>query len=56
MIFSNYDDLKLHFYRKHLRHHLDEQSIACSHSRCNIDLKNKMYLQNHAKVIHKIPI
>jgi len=51
--FSSHGDWKLHFYRKHLRHHPNKQSIARPRSRCNIDLMDKMHLQNHAKVVHK---
>jgi len=53
--FSSHGDLKRHFHRKHLRHHPDGQSIACPHPRCDIDLNDKMHLQNHAQVVHKTP-
>lgn len=51
--FSRHDDLKQHFHRKHLRHHSNGQFIACSHSKCNINLNDKMHLQNYAQVMHK---
>ncbi len=51
--FSTRGDLKRHFHRKHLRHHPDGQLIACPHPRCNVDLNDKMHLQNHAEVVHK---
>lgn len=53
--FASCGDLKKHFHRKHLRHHLDGQPIVCPHPRCDVALDGKMHLQNHAKVVHKTP-
>ena len=53
--FSSRADLKRHFIRKHLRHYVDNQAIVCPHPLCEETLKNKMYLQNHAEVVHKTP-
>ena len=47
-------DLKKHFHRKHLRHHPDDEPIACPHPRCDITFERKMYFQNHVEEIHKI--
>jgi len=51
--FSSCGDLKKHFHRKHLRHHPDGQPIACPHPRCDVVFERIMYLQNHAKIVHK---
>ena len=53
--FRSHGDLKKHFHRKHLRHHPSGQPIACPHPRCDVDLKSKMHLQNHAELVHKTP-
>ena len=53
-IFAFRDDLKKHFHRKHLRHHSESQSIACSHFQCNVILNDTMHLQNHVEMMHKI--
>ena len=51
--FASRDDLKKHFHRKHLRHHSNDQSIACPHSRCDVILNDAMHLQNQVEVVHK---
>ena len=51
--FSNHANLKKHFFKKHLRYHENNQAIVCLHFLCEIILKNKMHLRNHAKMMHK---
>jgi len=53
--FHSHDDLKKHFYRKHLRYHPEDQPIACPYSRCEATLIGEMHLQNHAEAVHKTP-
>lgn len=50
--FRSRGDLKKHFHRKHLRHHPDDQPIKCPHPMCNLTLRDKAHLQNHAAIIH----
>ena len=52
-VFRNHDGLKRHFYRKHLRHYPDDEPIDCPHPECNVRLRHKEHLQNHAAMIHK---
>lgn len=52
-IFANHDNLKQSFHRKHLRHHLSDQFIACSLSQCDDTLNDTMHLQNYVEVMHK---
>ena len=47
-------DLKKHFHRKHLRHHPDDEPIACPHPRCDITFERKTCFQNHVERVHKI--
>jgi len=42
--FASRGDLKKHFHRKHLRHHLDGQPIVCPYPRCDVTLNDKMHL------------
>ena len=51
--FASRGDLKKHFHRKHLRHHLDGQPITCPHPKCDVVFERTMYLQNHAEKVHK---
>ena len=53
--FASRGDLKKHFHRKHLRHHLDGQPIACPHPKCDVVFERTMYLQNHAEKVHNTP-
>lgn len=48
--FSKPGDLSKHFKRKHLRHISDTDRLECKV--CQMPLKNKMVLQNHAHRIH----
>lgn len=51
--FYSRGDLKKHFHRKHLRHHSNSKPIAYPHPRCNVELSDKIHLQNHAALVHK---
>ena len=53
--FHSCGDLKKHFHREHLRHHPEGQPITCPHPKCHVDLTGRMYLQNHAALVHRTP-